>query len=264
MNRFRMNAAACLPRDEATTAVRPAWPGLPQGEVHVWKACLDGLADEDHRALLSPDELVRAGLYRFARDRLRFVAGRAILRMILGRYLGRDPAELVIVQGAHGKPRLALEKPAGELYFNVSHADSIALYAVARGGEVGVDVERVREIPDWAGIADRFFRPQEQLQLQSLTGDRRRIAFLQAWTRREALLKASGDGLTGETEGRPSPRDEAFSVSSLVPAPGYLAALASGFPTPRVVFMTWSATPGRAGPGIPGSRRTGSQVVEIK
>ncbi len=219
-----------------------AWPQLHCGEVHIWKACLDDRLPEEHRTLLSPDERVRAERYRFAIDRRRFVAGRAILRMLLGRYLCREPADLGFVEGAHGKPRLVDDgRPSEELQFNVSHADELALYAVGRGGAVGIDVERVREIPDWEGIADTFFEPQERARLHRLTADRRRLAFLQAWTRREALLKASGDGLSGETEGRASARDDAFSVGSLVPAPGYLAALASGIPAPRVVFRTWSS-----------------------
>jgi 4'-phosphopantetheinyl transferase len=174
------------------------------------------------------------------------MAGRAILRMLLGRYLGRDPASLVFVLGAHGKPRLRDDDGDGaaDLQFNLSHADSMALYAIGRGAAVGVDVERVRDIPDWSGIAGDFFGPRERARLQRLTADRRRLAFLRAWTRREALLKASGDGLAGETAGRASARDQAFSVDSLVPAPGYLAALASGVPAPRVVLRTWSAALG--------------------
>lgn len=239
MNKTWTDVPVCTWAD-ANPAENPAWPPLPPDEIHVWKASLDEAALAPDRACLSSDERTRAGRFRYARDQLRFVTGRAILRTILGGYLGRDPAGLTLLHGPHGKPRLAGES----LYFNVTHADSIALYAVARGGQVGIDIERVREIPDWAGIARNFFAPGEQERLQRLAADRRELAFLQAWTRREALLKTSGEGLAGETDGSVSDREAEFAVRSLIPAPGYLAALASDFSAQRVIFMTWPAAPG--------------------
>jgi 4'-phosphopantetheinyl transferase len=174
------------------------------------------------------------------------VAGRAILRTILGGYLDRKPRELAFLHGAQGKPRLALKHWMDSLHFNVSHTDSLALYAVARGGEVGVDIERVRDVPDWSDIADIFFAPWEQDGLRDLPDERRRLAFLQAWTRREALLKTSGAGLAGENDGCLTAREDGFPVHSLIPEPGYLAAVACAFPAPRMTFFTRTEA---AGPG---------------
>lgn len=225
---------------------RQAWPRLENNEIHVWKACLKSSAHEPNQELLSPDEVVRAGRYRLERDRQRFVTGRAILRQILGGYLGRAPRELSFLHGAHGKPRLAMNHWMDSLHFNVSHTDSIALYAVARGGAVGIDIERIREIPDWSDIADIFFIPGERDALRDLSADRRALAFLQAWTRQEALLKVSGDGLVGENDGRLSARECGLPVHSFTPAPGYLAALASEFSAQRMSFMTWSSAPAQS------------------
>ena len=230
----------------ATDQEPPTWPSLDNDEIHVWKACLNRVAHESHDEMISPDERVRAGRYRFERDRRRFVTGRAILRQILAGYLGRAPRELSFLHGAHGKPRLAMSHWMDSLHFNVSHTDAIALYAVARGGAVGIDIERIREIPDWSDIADIFFAPGEQEHLRDLAADRRHLAFLQAWTRQEALLKVSGDGLAGESEGRLSARESRWPVQSFTPAPGYLAALASAFPAQRTRFMTWSSAPAQS------------------
>ncbi len=247
MNTKWTDGTSCACTDGGT--VEPhAWPRLNSGEIHVWNASLDGSAHEQDQALLSPDETERAGRYRFARDRLRFMAGRARLRTILGGYLGCQPAELSFLHGPHGKPRLATNEWEEPLHFNMTHADSLALYAVTRAGEVGIDIERIREIQDWAGIAGNFFAPGEQARLRRLTAGRRTRAFLQAWTRREALLKASGEGLIGENDGRSSVRDSGFSIHSFAPAPGYLAALASEFSAQRVIFITWTGTPGSTGP----------------
>jgi 4'-phosphopantetheinyl transferase len=219
------------------------WPRLTRREIHVWKASLDDAVNAHDHALLSPDEAERAGRYRFARDRLRFVAGRVLLRKILGGYLGRRPSELIFSQGPHGKPRLALDTNEARIHFNVTHADSLALYAIARGGEVGIDTERIREIPDWARIAESFFAPRELARLWRLPADRRAQAFFRAWTRREAIVKASGDGLTGGENASSLALDGNYRVRSLAPAPGFLATLASGFRARRVTLITWLDTP---------------------
>lgn len=220
-----------------------AWTRLDAGEIHVWKGFLDGSSHERDQTILSREEIERAARYRFVQGRIRFVAGRALLRTILGGYLGRKPSELVFSYGPHGKPRLVQEKTEEPLHFNVTHAGPVALYALTRDGEVGIDVEHVREIPDWESIAGSCFSPLEKERLRNLPEARRRKAFFQAWTRREALLKASGDGLTGERAGWSHAPDSGYSTHSLIPVPGYLATLASGFPASRVTFMTWWGAP---------------------
>lgn len=220
-----------------------AWPCLHAGEVHIWKAFLDGSTYERDRTLLSDKEADRAARYRFAQGRMRFVAGRALLRTILGGYLDRPPAELAFSHGPHGKPWLVQDEQEEQLHFNVSHAGPVALFAITKEGELGIDIERIREIHDWAAIANGCFSPRERAHLRRLPDSRRRPAFFQAWTRREALLKASGDGLTGESAGWPHAPDSGYSVQSLMPVPGYLATLACAFPAPRTVFLTWLGAP---------------------
>jgi 4'-phosphopantetheinyl transferase len=228
---------ACAGADKA---LQPDWPQLNPGEIHVWQTRLDEAAHEQEKAVLSEDELDRAARYRFRQDSLRFVAGRARLRRILGGYLGLSPEDLIFCRGPQGKPWLFLNPGEAPLYFNVTHADAVALYAVTREGEVGIDIERIREIPDWAGIAGSCFAPRERARLRRLPPDRRMRAFFESWTRQEAFLKASGEGLTGKKPGRSSAQHAGYSLHSFTPAPGYLATLASAFVADRVIFQTWS------------------------
>jgi len=237
-----MNPSVTDARVEAGTTA-PVPPRLNAGEIHVWKASLDATSSTDDLGSLSPDEVERAARYRFARDRGRFVAGRTLLRTIVAGYLGRRPADLVFEYDKHGKPRLIQRADETPLHFNVTHSDSIALYAVAKDGEVGIDMERVREIPEWKSIAGGCFTAHECARLRRLSVERRQKEFFHAWTCEEAFLKASGQGLSGEKIGRDSVRDSGYSLHALDPAPGYMAALVSRHPVGRVVFMTWSVAP---------------------
>ena len=170
---------------------------------------------------LSTDERGRARRLRFERDRARFVLGRGMLRMILSRYTGVPAEELVFAYGANGKPNLSSISSGDILQFNVAHSDSLALYAVAREYEVGIDVERIHTTDDADEIAARFFSERENIWWRSLPEHRRGEAFFNLWTRKEACLKASGDGLT---EGA-LPRSKC--VWEFAPAVGYAAALAT-------------------------------------
>jgi 4'-phosphopantetheinyl transferase len=174
---------------------------LGPNEVEIWRARLD-----EHSAstiqrlsgLLSSDEVARAGRFFFDRDRQRFVVGRGILRTLLGGYLGRAPAEIVLSYGPNEKPALAT--PAGvppPIFFNVAHSEGLALFAFTTAGEIGVDVERIREIPDWESVAEVSFSPQELARLRRCPEHRRQRDFFCTWTRQEALLKAAGVGLVG-------------------------------------------------------------------
>jgi 4'-phosphopantetheinyl transferase len=144
------------------------------------------------RGLLSADELRRAGRYRFSRDASRFVAGRGQLRRILGGLAGLEPASLRVVEGPYGKPAL-LDDP--ELEFNLAHADGVGLLATGRGGALGVDVELPRPGFGTDDIARQFFCPEELSELLALGEAEREAAFLRCWTRKEAFVKALGDGL---------------------------------------------------------------------
>lgn len=172
-------------------------PSAPLGtnEVHVWGASLDDHAPEAAtlEATLSHDELARARRFRFARDRARYVVGRGLLRRVLGGYLDANPAELQFAYGPYGKPALAHWR---DLQFNVSHSESRFLVALTGAAILGVDLERRR--PEFAreNIAERFFSPYEVRELRSLPEDAQPDGFLACWTRKEALVKAVGDGLS--------------------------------------------------------------------
>src|SRR5207248_11802779 len=115
----------------------------------------------------STDEFERARRFYFDRDRRRYVVGRGILRMLLGRYLHCAPQEIDFAYGAYGKPSLAKPAAGPVLHFNVAHSEGLALYAFTYAGEVGVDVEQMRDLPDWADVARSAFSPHELALLQA-------------------------------------------------------------------------------------------------
>jgi 4'-phosphopantetheinyl transferase len=164
--------------------------------VDVWSAALDLPAPllALLRDRLSPDEHGRAGRFVRDRDRDRFVAARAFLRLVLGRCLDEEPGGLVFRYGPNGKPEL--EGPPRGLAFNLAHSEALAVCAVARGCDaLGVDVERVRPIEDAEGVARLALPRGEAARLASLPEPQRLRGFYEAWTRNEALLKALGLGL---------------------------------------------------------------------
>jgi 4'-phosphopantetheinyl transferase len=169
----------------------PAQWSLAKGEVHVWAAPLNAATEKlkSLTSLLAADEAARAERYRFDRDRERFVVGRGLLRIILGRYLGLSPAEIRFAYSPNGKPLLP------DLDFNLSHCEDLALVAVSRGSRVGVDVERVRVLKDAAELVARFFSPGEHAAYEKLPPADQPQAFFNLWTRKEAWLKATGDGI---------------------------------------------------------------------
>ncbi|MCZ7569866.1 MAG: 4'-phosphopantetheinyl transferase superfamily protein [Ardenticatenaceae bacterium] len=223
----------------------PAEAVLPDDEVHVWRASLNvatvqlqGLLD-----LLAPDETRRAERFYFQEDRNRFIVARGVLRIILSRYLDMRPDDLRFHTNRYGKPALDCARKHGEwLSFNLSHSGELALYAVARGRGVGVDLERIR--PHIAGeeIAARFFSPRENAALRTVPPEQRHAAFFTCWTRKEAYIKARGEGLSypldqfdvslhpGEparllsAAGDPAEAGR-WSVRELRPGPDYMAAL---------------------------------------
>jgi 4'-phosphopantetheinyl transferase len=229
-----------------TTSVPPwrAPPGilvLGDDEVHVWRATLDQTPSQIQRLLhnLAADEHVRAERFYFERDREQFIASRGVLRAILGGYLHRTPESLSFCYSPHGKPALAGETDDDAIRFNVSHSHGVALFAVTRGREVGVDIERIRFDLAVVEIAERFFSPREVVMLQALPAVAQPQAFFRCWTRKEAYIKARGEGLSlpldqfdvsGEpaailgTQQDPSEASR-WSLQELTPAPGYAAAL---------------------------------------
>ncbi len=224
----------------------PSRPRVTEAEVHVWRVSLDLPSARVERLAqaMSEDERARAGRFFFERDRRRFVVGRGTLRAILGRYLGLPPGDLAFSYSPHGKPVLSPGADGPPLCFNLSHAAGLALVAVARGREVGVDLERVREDFATGEIARRFFSPAEVAALEALPPEGQCAAFFNCWTRKEAYIKARGEGLSlplhrfqvSVAAGQPAALlataddpDETsrWSLSELLPGPGYVAALAA-------------------------------------
>jgi len=156
---------------------------------HVWRAALEHCrADE---ALLQESERVRARRFTFADDRRRFVAEHGLQRRLLGAYCGIAPEALRIEPDAMGKPRLE----GGACAFNGSESAGTALFAVARAGEIGIDVETLRPERADLRLARRYFHPEEVAKLEGLEAAARTRGFFSVWTRKEALVKAAGLGL---------------------------------------------------------------------
>ncbi len=176
----------------------PARPRARCDQVHIWVAHLDLPPHRVHRLaqLLSPDEVRRAERLFFQADRQRFVVARGVLRTILGRYLNLPPAELRFYYGLHGKPALAPEHGDGRLHFSLAHSQGLALYAVAYDRQVGIDVEYMRPHLASRAVAERFFSPTEVERLAALPARMQGEAFFCCWTRKEAYIKARGDGLS--------------------------------------------------------------------
>lgn len=168
---------------------------LEPGSLHVWRASLTLPERERDRleSLLSQGERDKCARLVRAADRARCAASRGSLRVVLAKYLGEDPRTLSLTPGTSGKP--GLDGANSPIQFNVSHAGDLGLIAVTRGLRVGIDIERVRDVPDAEGILNDFFNPQESAHVRSRTGKERTRAFFRLWTRREAAAKALGIGL---------------------------------------------------------------------
>src|SRR5271163_175955 len=212
---------------------------LREGEVHAWRVPLDRSEAEllRLRGTLSIEETVRADRFYFARDRDAFIAARGTLRQLLGRYLGCAPGEIAFDYGPYGKPHLRGAPPGLSLDFNVSHSHGLALMAFSLGRKLGIDVEFIRPAVASEEIAERFFSLQEVAELRSLPPAMRVAGFFLCWTRKEAYVKAIGDGLqiplksfdVSLTPSEParleSSDSERWTLCSLHPGTGFVGAL---------------------------------------
>ncbi len=156
--------------------------------------------------LLRPDEHDRAARLRDPRDRERYMGCRSALRALLGECLECDPRSIELVRGKHGRPELG---PDQAVQFNVTHSGDLGLIAIATSAPLGVDVEARREMKNALPLARRYLTPAECAEVESADETTRSEIFLRCWTRKEALLKSAGDGLTRdprsvETGGEPT------------------------------------------------------------
>jgi 4'-phosphopantetheinyl transferase len=243
-------------KDSNSVAWLPAPPGLTlgAGEVHLWRASLDCEAPVLSRLekTLSSDETARANRFVYSKDRNHFVAARGILRELLGAYRLLPPAELRFRYGNHGKPALDANASDSVLQFNLSHSGGLAIYGFSLGRRLGVDVEQIR--PQRAGedIARRYFAAREIAELQALPVHRRAEGFFLCWTRKEAYIKAHGAGLSlpldsftvSLTPGRAaelqSDDSDEWSLYSLEPGPGFVAAMVAEGKNWRLSSWSWS------------------------
>ena len=219
----------------------PTSPDLPAGEVHVWRARLDQPAAAVHQLAqtLCGAEQSRAERFRFERDRTRFIVGRGVLRAILGRYLRSCPERVHFHYGDCGKPALV----QGDVHFNLAHSQDLALYAVARDQEIGVDLERIRPVAEIDQIVGRYFSARERAVFCVFPARQIPEVFLRFWVCKEAYLKAVGYGLSEPLDTvevslalRRAPRlltiggdpvvAARWHLQPLEPAPGYVAAVA--------------------------------------
>lgn len=234
--------AAEPPLGFSPSGVARAWP--ERGVVHVWAVPLNPAPGVIAAlvTLLSPEERERAQAYKFPALRERYTVARGQLRKLLGNYLQLDPARVEFDYTSRGKPGL-MGAGADQLHFNLAHSGELALIAVTHGLPVGVDVEWVRPMPDAESIAERFFSARELAALRTVPAASRDAAFFRLWTRKEAWLKATGDGI-GESLAKievtflpeETPRvlaiagdaaaGEEWSLCPLNPAAGFVGALA--------------------------------------
>jgi len=223
----------------------PATIILGRNEVHVWRASLDEFSPQRDNFLrtLAAEEQTRAERFYFQIDSERFINAHGILRAILGLYLNRAPECLSFCYSSYGKPALTRESGGDAIRFNMSHSRGVALYAVTRDREIGVDLEFIRSDLEVEQIAERFFSRSEIAALRALPTDLQKYAFFLCWTRKEAYIKARGEGLSlplnqfdvslipGEPAELLSTQPDSneavgWSLKELTLGPGYVAALA--------------------------------------
>ncbi len=214
----------------------PAWrrapdpPVVSPGRVHLWRFDLDAdtRPDAAFLAQCSHDERARASRLVQPLARRRFLVRRAALRTTIGRYLGVPPADISLSSGPFGKPALAGSHEHSDLRFNASDSDGLALVAITRLSDIGVDIERLRPVRGVAAIARRVFTADDAHDIMTLEApDARLRAFFRAWCRQEAFAKALGVGLGAEpSKTGPDGEARAWSIVPVDVGAGFDAVLA--------------------------------------
>ena len=173
----------------------PSLFSLSQGDVQVWRASLERTQAEREALwrFLAPGERARAERFRFDIHRHYYIVGRGLLRLLIGSYLSLPPTEIQFAYSRYDKPSLVNE-PA--FCFNVSHSQGKLLIGFTWGMALGVDIEQVRTLDDMDAIARRFFSEAENLDYARVPAALRPEAFFNCWTRKEAFIKAVGEGLS--------------------------------------------------------------------
>lgn len=234
-------------------------PGPAQDEIHIWMVELDRKAQRNaqREAMLAPSERVRATRFRSHVDAHRFVERRTALREILGGYLRIAPAAVAFNLNEFGKPSVLASETCTDLSFNTSHSGALALIAVGRSVQLGIDIELQRSGVETLAIAAQFFAAAELASLAALGPHAQIAGFFNAWTRKEAVVKALGGGLSiplnaFEVSLRPGEDPEIlrwdiaggdarrWRMHHLEPASGYVGALAVDSATHVCRFGNWA------------------------
>jgi 4'-phosphopantetheinyl transferase len=224
-------------------------------EIHLWRAWLPDLAamEIEYFQFLSPDEVTRANRFHFPMHRQRFILTRGLLRQILSLYVGIEASQIEFSYGPRGKPFLKLESENWQ--FNVSHSHDLAVFAVCRQDEIGVDVEKCEESFNEA-VAKRFFHAREYDELMQLPEAKRHEGFYRLWSAKEAIIKAIGEGLYVELNEffislHPRIQSIAFShagkmfdfhVEHFAAHSGYSAAFAISQVIQKINYWQWQIT----------------------
>ncbi len=233
--------------------VPPEKLDLPPNTIHLWGVTLKQASRylEELRETLAANERAKASRIHFEVDRDGFIAVRGALRDILSRYHPLPPSELDFSYGRYGKPALPPSAGAPPLSFNSSRSGEWGLIAVTRAHAVGIDIEFIKPCEDYPAVAANFFSPPEIRALSTLPQELQPHSFLKCWTRKEAVSKALGTGISlGWTafDSSPAPPervqvatngDTKFSVYTFIVAPGYISALAFDGVNPTLKFWTW-------------------------
>lgn len=231
---------------------------LLQDEVHVWCAsiCQPANVVEQLFSLLSGDEKSRTSRYYFEYLQRSFVVARGVLRLLLSRYVDLQPEQIVFTYLKAGKPQLSGEY-SNKVSFNLSHSNELVLYAFGLRRNLGIDIEFMRPIDDLERIAEQNFSLHETAELKTLSSDKMVEGFFNCWTRKEAYIKAIGDGISFPLQefdvslkpGEPakllgihgSAQEAAlWSMSELNPAAEYAAALVVEGSLHNVVYREWN------------------------
>ena len=194
------NSGLIKSRLQLSNSTKSSWLSPPKDlvlrndEVHVWLAIIAEEKAADFEKIISPEELAKAGQFRFARHKKRFIAGRGILRTILGKYLGMKPEQIDFEYNIYGKPSIC-GKLRDEIRFNLSHSKGLIVYAFSRGREIGIDIEFIESFLIDERTAAQCLTRQETEVLFMLDDNFRAQYFFNCWARKEAYLKACGKGL---------------------------------------------------------------------
>lgn len=225
---------------------------LSVNDVHVWGASLEVHPERQRllETLLSEEETARARRFHFARDQGHFITGRGMLRRLLATYTQIEAAELEFAYGPKGKPFLKNTGSDNPLHFNVTHCEGLQVVAITQIGPVGVDVEKIRPMGDLKELMNGYFSPPTAEVLLALPDPEKTTAFFNLWTRHEACIKATGEGLaegehTFEVSFLPHEPVQVkkakggWSLRTLIPADNYTAAVAVESPEMNISCWQW-------------------------